>query len=253
MVVGGPQYRVGSHRQFVLMARKWALAGYPVFRFDYRGMGDSAGGCRTFESVDDDVRSAVNTLMRELPYLKGVVIFGLCDAASAALMYSATDARIAGLILANPWVRTPQGEARSFVRHYYGARLLQGSFWRKVFAGEFRLMESARGFLGSWLLAREQGQSAPRRSGGTFIDRMLAGLKEFTRPVLILISEHDLTASEFTDLCADNQAWKAAVDRPNVARHTLGGADHTFASRATLDEAVDVSIAWLAVYENQCV
>ena len=30
VVVGGPQYRVGSHRQFVLMARDLAKAGYPV-------------------------------------------------------------------------------------------------------------------------------------------------------------------------------------------------------------------------------
>ena len=41
VVVGGPQYRVGSHRQFLLLSRALASAGYPVMRFDYRGMGDS--------------------------------------------------------------------------------------------------------------------------------------------------------------------------------------------------------------------
>ena len=46
IVVGGPQYRVGSHRQFVLMARDLAREGYPVLRFDYRGMGDSDGAVR---------------------------------------------------------------------------------------------------------------------------------------------------------------------------------------------------------------
>ena len=34
VVVGGPQYRVGSHRQFVLLARALAAAGIPVLRFD---------------------------------------------------------------------------------------------------------------------------------------------------------------------------------------------------------------------------
>jgi dipeptidyl aminopeptidase/acylaminoacyl peptidase len=29
VVVGGPQYRVGSHRQFVLLSRELAAAGYP--------------------------------------------------------------------------------------------------------------------------------------------------------------------------------------------------------------------------------
>ena len=32
IVVGGPQYRVGSHRQFVLLARDLAEAGYAVLR-----------------------------------------------------------------------------------------------------------------------------------------------------------------------------------------------------------------------------
>ena len=44
VVVGGPQYRAGSHRQFLLLSRRLATEGYPTLRFDYRGMGDS-GGC----------------------------------------------------------------------------------------------------------------------------------------------------------------------------------------------------------------
>ncbi|MFB1029241.1 MAG: hydrolase 1, exosortase A system-associated, partial [Thauera sp.] len=46
VVVGGPQYRVGSHRQFVLLARALAKSGVPCMRFDYRGMGDATGEMR---------------------------------------------------------------------------------------------------------------------------------------------------------------------------------------------------------------
>ena len=38
VVVGGPQYRVGSHRQFVSLARALARQGMTTVRFDYRGM-----------------------------------------------------------------------------------------------------------------------------------------------------------------------------------------------------------------------
>ncbi len=47
IIVGGPQYRAGSHRQFILLARRLAHAGIPALRFDYRGMGDSPGAMRS--------------------------------------------------------------------------------------------------------------------------------------------------------------------------------------------------------------
>mgnify|MGYP000113667174 FL=1 len=61
IAVGGPQYRVGSHRQFLLLSRRLAAEGFPVFRFDYRGMGDSDGAMRSFENVSEDIAAAVDT------------------------------------------------------------------------------------------------------------------------------------------------------------------------------------------------
>src|SRR6266545_4331423 len=69
IVVGGPQYRVGSHRQFLTLSRQLAEAGVPALRFDYRGMGDSEGETRTFEAIDEDLASAVDVFFNELPAL----------------------------------------------------------------------------------------------------------------------------------------------------------------------------------------
>ena len=60
IVVGGPQYRVGSHRQFTLLARDLAAHGVPVMRFDYRGMGDSEGDARDFEDINEDLCCAAD-------------------------------------------------------------------------------------------------------------------------------------------------------------------------------------------------
>ena len=87
IVVGGPQYRAGSHRQFTLMARALAAAGYPVLRFDYRGMGDSTGLHRDFESLNGDLAAAIETLLQHEPNVQRVALWGLCDGASAALLY----------------------------------------------------------------------------------------------------------------------------------------------------------------------
>ncbi len=43
ILVGGGQYRIGSHRQFALLARHLSSSGIPVMRFDFRGVGDSEG------------------------------------------------------------------------------------------------------------------------------------------------------------------------------------------------------------------
>ena len=106
VVTGGPQYRVGSHRQFTMLARSLSQRGLPVMRFDRRGMGDSEGEPRGFERIDDDIRAAMKEFFMQMPELREVVIWGLCDAAAAAALYVATDERVCGLVLFNPWVCT---------------------------------------------------------------------------------------------------------------------------------------------------
>lgn len=241
IVVGGPQYRVGSHRQFVLMARAMAEAGYPVLRFDHRGIGDSDGPEQGFENLDADVRSAIDTLYGEIPGLNGCVVFGLCDAASAALMYCVRDPRLRGLIVANPWVRSEEGQARAYVRHYYGKRLFQKSFWSKVISGRF----DAAGSLGDLLRKLRTMASRPSgaRAGGTFQERMLDGLSRFRGQVLVLVSGLDLTAAEFTDLCASDPRWGSALGRRGIEIRRYERADHTFAEG--LETAISDCTAWL--------
>lgn len=241
IVVGGPQYRAGSHRQFVLLARALAQAGHAVLRFDYRGMGDSDGAVRTFENVDADLRVAVDALMTEQPQLSGVVIWGLCDAASAALLYCAGDSRLQGLVLVNPWARTPSGEAKAYLKHYYVRRFLQPSFWRKVLTGGFNPLRSGRELAGAVATA----QAAPR-TGPSYIERMRLGMNAFARPVLLLLSEHDLTAREFRDLSASDARWARAMSARTLTIKSLPGADHTFSRREHLDQATELCRDWLA-------
>jgi exosortase A-associated hydrolase 1 len=239
VVVGGPQYRVGSHRQFVLMARELANGGFPVLRFDYRGMGDSDGEVHTFETCGDDIRAAIDAFMAAAPTLRGIVVWGLCDAASAALLHTTRDPRVLGLVLVNPWVRTTAGEARAYVQHYYGQRLLQASFWRKLFSGKLNVARSVRDF------ARTVGESRGRAAAPvSFIERMRSGFSSFVRPVLLLISERDLTAAEFMTLC-ESDPWRGALARNSVQVVRLAGADHTFSSRNALDLATRHCLEWL--------
>jgi exosortase A-associated hydrolase 1 len=248
IVVGGPQYRAGSHRQFVFLARHLARCGYPVFRFDYRGMGDSTGEQRDFRAISDDIRGAIDAFVHSVPALQSIVIFGLCDAASAALMYCNADRRVAALILANPWVRTEAGLARTHVRHYYGARVLQGSFWRKLSSGRLPLLPTLRGFLRSVSVA-VQGPvpGSDANPTGNFVTAMRLGLEKFAGPVLLVLSGYDLTAKEFTDLCGGDRTWARLLERQNLSVRQLADADHTFSSHDTGERLNALIGEWLQV------
>jgi exosortase A-associated hydrolase 1 len=173
--------------------------------------------------------------------LRGSVIFGLCDAASAALMYCRRDTRLVGLILANPWVHSEAGAAKAYVKHYYGRRLLQAAFWRKVLSGGFDAAGSLRDLVAK-LRASARGSPQPR---GSFRERMLEGFSVFGGPVLVQISGRDLTAAEFMDLCQSDERWRAALDRRNVVVRRYDTADHTFAAAGTFNSAVADCTAWL--------
>src|SRR5690606_29744805 len=90
----------------------------------------------------EDIRAAIDHFVTAAG-LKEVVIWGLCDGASAALLYAHRDRRVTGVVLLNPWVRTEHGIARTQLRHYYGRRFLQPSLWRKLLRGEFDVRASA--------------------------------------------------------------------------------------------------------------
>lgn len=244
IIVGGPQYRAGSHRQFTLLARHLAAHGHTVLRFDYRSMGDSPGEARDFLAVDADIAAAIDALLAARPTLKRVALWGLCDAASAALLYleSTRDARVAGVTLINPWVRSAATLAQTHVKHYYWRRLREKEFWLKLVKGG--VGTKALRSLGSNLrLARRAGETSDSRS---FQDRMAAGLTGFGGTVLLVLSGDDYTAKEFALNSSNSASWSGALDSPRVRRHDLPTADHTFSH---IDDAAAVyhfTRQWLA-------
>lgn len=255
ILVGGPQYRAGSHRQFTLLARQLAANGTPVFRFDFRGMGDSEGDARTFENVEDDVRHAINRLFAEIPSLSELVILGLCDAASAALFYAYQDRRVTGLILLNPWVRTEEGSARVYLKHYYTSRIFERELWRKIWSGNFNYAASIRSLFGTInAVVTEKSETAPSaarnnsRNGcdsAPLPERMFQGLERFQGKVLLILSGNDLTAHEFSDLVKGSPKWKKLLASPRFSRFSLLEANHTFSRREWRDQIARRTREWL--------
>jgi exosortase A-associated hydrolase 1 len=245
IVVGGPQYRVGSHRQFVLLARALAAHGFAVMRFDCSGMGDSTGPERSFTERDDDIRAAIDAFVARVPSVVEVAIWGLCDAASAALLYAADDARVRHLVLLNPWVRSDAGLARTHLKHYYTRRLVDRSFWRDLLTGKVGVLRAVAG-LAKTLRAARRNDAAEDDRALAFQARMARGWKRFTGDVLLFCSGDDLTAREFVDHAARDHEWSGLLAEPRVARCDLPEADHTFSRAVWRDRVAEETADWLA-------
>lgn len=246
LVVGGPQTRVGSHRQFVLLARTLAQAGYAVLRFDYRGMGDSTGSQRAFDAVDEDVAAAIDALQAATPAIRRIVLWGLCDAASAALLYwqGTQDPRIAGFCLANPWVRSAATLARTQVKHYYGQRLFSADFWKKLLRGQVGIGKAIGGLMNSLRLSAKT--PAVAGSAISFQAKMLEALQACPAPMLVILSGQDFVAREFVEYASADPAWSGVLAQPKLTRHEMPDADHTFSSAQWRSQVEQATIHWLA-------
>lgn len=246
VIVGGPQYRVGSHRQFLLMSRRLAAAGYATLRFDYRGMGDSSGAMRHFEDVGKDIAAAIDALQQAVPSAQDVVLWGLCDGASAALLYcgETRDPRVRGLCLLNPWVRSVQSLARTQVKHYYSQRLRQKEFWLKLLSGKVA-WAALSGLAANLRLSasRSKGARADQRS---YQQRMAEACKQFPGHIALLLSGQDYVAKEFIDHATTDIHWSGLLQRPQLLRHDVADVDHTFSSAAARQMAEDLTLDWLA-------
>ena len=241
IVVGGAQYRVGSHRQFVQLARLLAAAGYPVLRFDFPGMGDSPGEMASFEESAPHIAAAIDALHSHVPNLERVVLWGLCDGASASLLYlqATQDPRVTGIVLLNPWVRSETGLARAQVKHYYRNRIMQPAFWRKLLQGKVRWNA-----LGGFASNVQRMHQQPKEQL-CFPTQMAQGLKAFKGSVLLLLSEHDLTAAEFIEHAKIHPAWHNLLLSPLVKKCWVNNADHTFSNASSQRDVETSVLTWL--------
>lgn len=245
IVVGGPQYRIGAHRQFVDLARRLAAAQFPAMRFDYRGLGDATGDLAGFEMAGADIRAAIDTGLAETG-ARRVVLWGLCDAASAICFYAGSDPRVAGIVLANPWVRTEAGAAQARLSNYYRRKLVSRHFLTRLLKGEVHLGSAIQGLARSLQAALGLHPAKDAAGGNDLRSRMAQGLAQFRRPVLVLLSDQDLTADEFRQVAA-GRSWRRATGgrRRAYTTVTLSDSDHTFSQPGNHEAVATATRRWL--------
>lgn len=218
IVSGGNEIRAGSWGGQAQLAARLATEGVPVFRYDRRGVGQSEGENHGFRGSAPDIAAALAAFRAAAPYLRRVVAFGNCDAASALALFAA-DLHIDALVLANPWTVAqddgPAGHAPQALRRRYLARLADPAALLRLLTGKVHLGKLLRGLKAS----------AGKPAASPLAAEMLDGLSRFSGPVSILLAEHDRVALMFA---AQWPSQDARVQRTDSA-------SHSFSARADRD------------------
>lgn len=228
IVSGGNEVRMGAHRGMALLAQRVAEAGYPVFRFDRRGIGDSTGANHGYESSVQDIGAAAATFTAEAPHLRRLVAFGNCDAATALALFHSV-AGLDALLLANPWVIETADDLppAAAIRARYAQRLRDPKQWARLLRGGVDISKAIKGLLKiSKTASKEDADLAAR---------MAAALASSGIPVTFLLAKGDNTAIAFRD------AWggKGQVQECDTASHSFAHA----ADKAWLFERVKEALA----------
>jgi exosortase A-associated hydrolase 1 len=228
VVAGGTQIRIGAHRGFVQLGARLAAAGYPVIRFDRRGVGDSGGEDPGFADSGADIAAAAGALRAACPQVTSLAGFGLCDGASALVIHHRA-AGIDRLILANPWLADAVGglPPPAAIRRHYRERLTSVTAWRRLISGRVDYRGLARGLV-----------RVGRRTPAPLAQRLAAALRASNASVTLLLAEGDATAIGFAD------AWRKPpflgisadlVSLPTAAHTFARAGDDALLAKACLE------------------
>ena len=210
IVTGGNEIRAGAWNGQAIMAARVAANGFPVLRFDRRGVGDSEGANGGFRSSAPDIAAALAAFRRECPMIERIVALGNCDAAAALMLTGGVG--LDGLVLTNPWTIDDAAEEppAEVVRDHYRKRLADPAAILRLLTGKVSLAKLARSLLAAL-------RPAPDVPAGLTAE-IASGLSRFTGPVRILVAGRDRTGLVFLS------RWNKADPRIR----TCADATHSF-------------------------
>lgn len=274
-VHSGSRGRRGNAFQYTLYARHLCDLGYPCFRFDPTGVGDSTGTIDTVKVHDfygsiqtgrfvQDTVDAVKVFRRRVDPRR-LILFGICGGAITSLLAAPTIRGIDGLVLLsipvfidsslqNRTARVPKVFARQYLIMNYARKLTSLKAWTRLLGGKSEV-RTIVGYLKASLLGTDQrtdhASKEESESGVIFNHEFLecfdAMIKRRAK-VIFLFGDDDTFRWEF-EREFHRKYWSL---NPNYARqsqiHYLSGCNHMFSLREWQYQALDHVSSWMETF-----
>ena len=257
----GPLDRSGAHRLSVKCARRWAAQGFPVLRFDARGVGDSEGDWATpedgapikllYKNIEEgawtlDTYAAVDHVCATTS-ARNVVLAGVCGGAVSAL-HAAEHPAVVGVIMVGmpvrPWgdigidsivASQVEEEAKGYVK-----KLGKWQAWRRFFTGEsdYRVLW---GIGSRYIRSRVFGERDDQlKSLNARMLKSFRAVEASGKRMLFVFPANDYLWVEFRDLFLSK-----FKDQPPFDLQIIPDANHTFTEVAWQEQLYAILENWL--------
>lgn len=243
MLNSGVVHRVGSNLLYTTLSRNLATLGFPVFRFDLEGIGDSVSRNDDPENLPypDTALRDVETALEFLKERFGTnqfIVMGLCSGAyySFLIGLSQKSYEILELVMMNPpnlnWTRETSVSDEFSKAAYYRESMRNRKSWEKLLRGQVNLLNIGRVALRYFTKqVKSQTRSLLERfdlESGSIVANQLLSLFARKRHVMVIVSSGD-SGWDFLMNSARlvvNKGMKSG----KLTREIIENSDHTFSS-----------------------
>lgn len=267
----GVKMRVGPECLYRRMTELFIRLGFPVFRFDFYGLGDSEGDLEETLLVDvynhiemgrfvDDTIDAVDWMQQHCGVSR-VVVSGLCGGAVTGLLAGNRDNRIAGLISLGitPVLASRAADASLYMtetqvmhakKRYFRSLVNFKAWWRFLtLRSDYRLVWRA---LIKPLIRPLKGKTPDGENDGAGKDNanplfppaffnMLAS----NRPMLLIFSGADRLYGEFQEKFVAKYKDRLQHVASGYDMHIIPHANHVLSLREWQRQMLDIAAQWL--------
>lgn len=230
--------RAASGDSSVSWADSFARKGYPCFRIDLPGFGDSVT-----DPPEDLVEfinsggyapvtcSVIDTLLESFQ-LSGVVVFGLCAGTVSAIYTAAAKQECCGLILLDPYFHIPEKRGATIIGKVE-AHIPAGPLRRWT----ARVLDTTRTF------RQCESSEQPPKDANLELLYNLRSVIASDRPIIIVNSPINGAREAHFDYVAYIQKWMLRTDQ--VVAKVVPRAHHTFANREGRAAVRQITEQWL--------